>query len=332
VPTPLDAVEPEVIEIGEPDPMLIEDVDFAQDVIIDDISDEAVEYVSDGSEAEPVEISEPIPPIPDRDESEMAAPTPQPEQDQPVSFPPEEDDKTLSVPVGEPEPDKRYQITLRGSQPKYPKNYCAHCLRTPVKLKTIMRGNLPDPKNPGQRKLVPLELPFCKDCQRRMDSRSRDENNARMIAFLVSAVVSIIAIVVPLVFGFLDFESNAFLSITLLLVFGVLGFSIPLLIWYFMANDYPPPRDAAFVLSTLLVLDSGADTTLFEWRNHGYAELFRQVNIENVEGNLILVDDRTTFTEVQPEIPPEEPPEEPAQPVDETQPEEESPSSDEEVA
>jgi hypothetical protein len=160
-----------------------------------------------------------------------------------------------------------------------------------------------------------------------MDARSQGENNARMIAFLVSAVVAVIAIVVPLVFGFLDFESNAFLSITLLLVFGVLGFSIPLLVWFFLANNYPPPRDAALVLSTLLVLESGSDTTLFEWRNHGYAELFRQVNIENVQGNLELVEDRTTFTEVQPEVPPEEPSEEPEQPIDEENLEEEIPSS-----
>jgi hypothetical protein len=143
-----------------------------------------------------------------------------------------------------------------------------------------------------------------------MDSRSQDENNARIIAFLVSGVIALIAIVAPLLFGILDFEANAFLSIILLLVLGVLGFSIPLLIWSSVAKKYPPPRDAAFVLSTLLVLESDADLTQFEWRNNGYAELFRQVNIENSKGSLVLVEDRTTFTEVQPAEPPDEPTEE----------------------
>jgi hypothetical protein len=218
--------------------------------------------------------------------------------------PPEVTDASRSTPlqvaVGEPEPDKRFRIRIRGAKPKYPKNYCAHCLRTPVKEKAIMRGSLPDPNRPGQRKLVPLNLPFCTDCQKRMNARGDDEKNARMIIFLVSGLIAVIAIVGLLAFGLIDFGENAVAGVIILLTAAVLGFSIPLLIGLNWANRYPPPRDAAFVLSTLLVHESGEDLTEFEWRNPGYAELFRQVNIDNVVGDVEPIEDQAIFIEPQP--------------------------------
>jgi hypothetical protein len=204
------------------------------------------------------------------------------------------------VPVGEPEPDKRFRVTIRGIQPKYPKNYCAHCLQTPVKLKTIMRGSLPDPNRPGKRKRVPLELPFCKDCQKRMNAQSDEERNAKLLAFLISGLISLIAIVATLAFGIVNLSENLATGLVILLIVAILGFTVPLLISLTWASRYPPPRDAAFVLSTLLVNEAGEDLTEFEWRNPGYAELFRQVNQESAIGEVTPIQDRVTFTEVPP--------------------------------
>jgi hypothetical protein len=212
----------------------------------------------------------------------------------------EVEEQPSAVPVGEPRPDKRYRVTIQGSQPKYPKNYCAHCLKTPVRLRPIMRGSLPDPNNPGKRRLVPLELPFCKDCQKRMNARSDEERNARLLAFLLSGLISVIAIAVTIILHVVNLSENLPSGLIILLIVAILGFAVPLLISLNWANRYPPPRDAAFVLSTLLVNDAGEDLTEFEWRNPGYAELFRQVNQESATGEVKPIQDRVTFTEIPP--------------------------------
>jgi hypothetical protein len=210
------------------------------------------------------------------------------------------EDKPSIVPVGEPKPDKRYRVTIRGIQPKYPKNYCAHCLQTPVELKAIMRGALPDPNHPGKRKLIPLELPFCSDCQKRMKAQSDEERNARLLATLISGLISLIAIVATLALGIVNLSENLALGLIILLIIAILGFTIPFLISLTWVSRYPPPRDAAYVLSTLLVNESGEDLTEFEWRNPGYAELFRQVNKESAIGDVKPIQDRVTFTEIPP--------------------------------
>jgi hypothetical protein len=231
-------------------------------------------------------------------QQEMVAPVREPEI--PAEAEERAEDKPSIVPVGEPEPDKRHRVTIRGIQPKYPKNYCAHCLQTPVKLKAIMRGALPDPSHPGKRKLVPLELPFCRDCQKRMNAQSDEERNAKLLAFLISGLISLIAIVATLALGIVNLSENLITGIIVLLIVAILGFAIPFLISLTWTSRYPPPRDAAFVLSTLLVNESGEDLTEFEWRNPGYAELFRQVNQESAIGEVTPVQDRVTFTEIPP--------------------------------
>jgi hypothetical protein len=332
VPSPFDPIEPpQAIDMDEAEgiteaaaqPFEVEPIEDVTQQVMEEHPEFYVPPTADSVEdtlgARSLELATPTP---GTAQPEVPTEAPHPAEEEPTRSLIEKEDKSLSVPIGEPEPDKRYQVTIQGSQPKYPKNYCAHCLRTPVRLKTIMRGSLPDPKQPGKRKMVSLELPFCKDCQKRMDARSQDENNARMIAFLVSAVIAIVAVIIPLVFGIVDFQTDAFLGIILLLVCAVLGFSFPFLLLLSRASNFPPPRDAAFVLSTLLVHDAGPDLTQFEWRNRGYAELFRQVNIENAQGDLERVEDRTTFAEVQPEKITKEPEEALGQEVTSTEPEE----------
>jgi hypothetical protein len=133
-----------------------------------------------------------------------------------------------------------------------------------------------------------------------MNAQSDDEKNTRTLTFLISGVVALIAIVVTLVLGLVDLSEDLTSSIIILLIVGVLGFSVPLLIGLARAGGYPPPRDAAIVLSTLLVNEAGDDLTEFEWRNPGYAELFRQVNQDKAVGDVTPVKDRATFIEIQP--------------------------------
>jgi hypothetical protein len=218
----------------------------------------------------------------------------------PPAAPAETKAAPMRVPVGEPEPGKRYRVTIRGSQPRYPHNVCAHCLQTPVKLKAIMRGNLPDPDQPGYRKLVPLTLPFCSECQKRMNERSEEESNARLLTYLFSALVALIAVVATLAFRLVDLNADLGTSVIVLLVVAILGFTFPFLISMMLNKRYPMPPDAAFVFSTLLVFDAGEEITQFEWRNPGYAELFRQVNQNNVLGGLQVVKDRTDFSQQEP--------------------------------
>jgi hypothetical protein len=77
-----------------------------------------------------------------------------------------------------------------------------------------------------------------------------------------------------------------------LFALAVLGYAIPLLILLPRAERFPPPKDAAFILTTLRVSeDAGEDETVFEWRNRGYAELFRQVNRRRAVGAVAAVAD-----------------------------------------
>jgi hypothetical protein len=48
------------------------------------------------------------------------------------------------------------------------------------------------------------------------------------------------------------------------------------------------------------VNESGEELTEFEWRNPGYAELFRQVNQENTLGEVTPIQDRVSFKEIPP--------------------------------
>ena len=296
VPTPIEPVEepppkPEiqldqVEEKGGPP-----EVDQFLDKVMEETAEELPQVSTSVSVEAPV-LQEVTPPV---TEERRPADTPAPPEEEPSS-----------VPVGEPEPDRRFRVTIRGGRTNYPKNFCSHCLRTPVRDKTIMQAYLPDPNRPGKRKRVPLDLPFCKDCQKRMNAQSDDERNARTLTFLISGLIAMIAVVVTLVLGLVDFGENLTSSIIILLVVAVLGFSVPLMIGLARAGGYPPPRDAAIVLSTLLVNEAGDDLTEFEWRNPGYAELFRQVNQDKAVGEVTPVKDRASFIEIQPAEPDEE--------------------------
>ncbi len=287
IPTPFEPIE-QIETGGEDQPARMDDELFPDIELVDEKAvEEIIPKRTDTDAAFPVEGF-----------AQQELVTPLQEQRKPEEGEESLEDKPSSIPIGEPEPDERFRVTIRGSQPKYPKNYCSHCLRTPVRLKAIMRASLPDPLRTGKRKLVPLDLPFCKDCQNRMNAQSEEERNARLLAFLISGLIALIAIVATMALGVINLSENPTTSLIVLLIVAILGFSIPLLIFLNRASRYPPPRDAAFVLSTLIVNESGDDLTEFEWRNLGYAELFRQVNQTNAIGEVVPIQDRVTFTEI----------------------------------
>jgi len=218
-------------------------------------------------------------------------------QAEPVSVSPTGSPQPFEWNPSEPEPSKRYQVIVRGDQLKHPKNLCAHCLRQPDKEFTVP-GSLPDMNRPGKRKAFAFELPLCRDCLQRSKAVGEEEKNAKLLAKLVSALIALISMVALLALGLVKLNQQPLAGIFFLLSFAALSYTLASLLLHKRASRYPPPEDAAFVLSTLLIEPAGEGATKFEWRNPQYAQLFQQVNHGNVNGEIDLVEDR--FARVRP--------------------------------
>lgn len=196
------------------------------------------------------------------------------------------------LPPGEPEEGFRHRVIVKGDKLVFPKNVCAHCLRMPVSLAAAVRGTLPDPEQPGTRKPLTFKLPLCQDCEKRAKASTDEEQSAKIQAHIISGIIAAFLLIIALIAGFARFEPNFFEAILVLLIVGVLGYGIPAVFLLNRASSYPPPFDAAYVLTTLRVADdAGDESTAFEWRNQGYAELFRQVNRRNAEDSTSRVED-----------------------------------------
>jgi hypothetical protein len=142
------------------------------------------------------------------------------------------------------------------------------------------------------RKPLTFKLPLCRDCEKRAKASTDEERSAKIQAHIISGLVALVLIVISLIAGFIRFEPDAIEGIMVLLIVGVLGYGIPAILLLNRASSYPPPYDAAYVLTTLRVADdAGDEATAFEWRNQGYAELFRQVNRRNAEDTINQVED-----------------------------------------
>ena len=201
-------------------------------------------------------------------------------------------DQKPELPPDEPEKGFRYRVIVKGKQLTFPKNVCAHCLQMPVSLAAAVRGTLPDPEQPGMRKPLTFKLPLCRNCENRAKASTGEERSAKIQAHAISGIAAIFMIVIILIAGIARFEPNALEGIMVLLIVGVLSYAIPAVLLLNRASSYPPPYDAAFVLTTLRVADNAGDeATAFEWRNQGYAELFRQVNRRNAEDSIPRVKD-----------------------------------------
>ncbi|NIM96243.1 MAG: hypothetical protein GTO18_21305 [Anaerolineales bacterium] len=288
--TDLDLEFPEEPVEAEAFPEITELKSEVEDEPIDltDFEDAAVVIPPTAEEpvaAEPGVVEEPQPVI-----EELAEPSgPPPEE--PEREPPK-------AAVGEPEPDKRYRVVVQGSKLKFPKNICAHCLSTPVKLIPTTQGTLPDPDQPAKRRDKTFEVPLCTECRKRAEARTEEENSARLIAYLVSGVSALILIVVTILTNIVNLAEDPITSIVILLALAILGFGIPATILISRSKRYPPPRDAAYVLTTLIVSSAGENLTAFEWRNRGYAELFRQVNRQSTVDGVTLIKDHIVLSDL----------------------------------
>lgn len=212
------------------------------------------------------------------------------------------------LPIGEPEEGSRYRVIVEGDTLTFPKNVCAHCLQMPVKLAAAVRGTLPDPQQPGERKQKIFKLPLCQNCEKQAKASSEEERSAKLQAHMISGIVAVILIALVLIFGSSSFSPGSFIGALITVIVGILGYGIPAILLLNRANAYPPPYDAAYVLTTLRVVDDAGDNlTAFEWRNQGYAELFRQVNRRSAQEKIARVEDLMVLIDPAPPEPPEEP-------------------------
>ena len=212
----------------------------------------------------------------------------------------------IHAPVGEPAKGQRFKVIVKGSELNFPKNVCSHCLRTPVVLGVTVNGTLPDFKRPGARSSAAFRLPLCEQDKKRTETPSEAAKNALLQAHLISGVVAVFAMILFLVSGAVNPREELLLGGVMMILIAILGYGIPAIILLGRANRYPPTHDAAYVQTTLRVLDDLGDLeTAFEWRNEGYAELFRQVNRQRAAGPVERVADHEIIPDPEPSEVPE---------------------------
>ncbi len=220
-----------------------------------------------------------------------------------VQHPAETDEATPaaeSVPIriNDPPPGHRYRVVLRGEQAQIPQDVCAHCMGTPVRGRLAVVGTFPGRGEVGHRRTVTFSLPLCADCHKRASARSPEERSARVQAYLVSLLTALVLVVIGLVVGLVNFRAEPVVSAVLVGILAVVGYGIPLaLLSGRISGRYPPPLDAAYVRSTLLIPLEGQEglQTAFEWRNRQYAERFLSANLDQAIGDVTPVRDRAVL-------------------------------------
>ncbi len=194
--------------------------------------------------------------------------------------------------VGEPPQGERYRVVVKGERVAFPTRACAHCMRSPAPARLAVIGTWPTAV-PGKRRSVTLNLPLCDPCRRRASARSEAERTARLQAHLVSALIALGLLVAFLLTGLVDVSSDPLVGGLIIAILLALGYSLPALVLLGRVGRFPPPPDAVYVRSTLLIApDSTGLETAFEWRNRHYAELFYQANLERISGAITPIKDR----------------------------------------
>jgi hypothetical protein len=194
----------------------------------------------------------------------------------------------------------RYRVVIRGSEVVFPSNDCAHCMQSPVKGRLAVIGALPNGQKVGQRKKSTFNIPLCADCAKRAAALSEDAKNARLQAHLLSAIFALILVIGALGVGFINTQQMGLPGLIILLILGIIGYTLPAMILLGRVGKHPPPPDAVYVRSTLLVpRETQGLETAFEWRNEVYANEFYEGNEANALGRLISVKDRAA----QPDLP-----------------------------
>jgi hypothetical protein len=292
-----------------------EDVDIASRLAFevqpeeDDTFDALSRAVGVPLASEPIEEPPDVPvPLDETPQLELEAEAPAPVAPEPDTPEPEveaeEEESPPDLPYGppltDPPPGMRYRVVIRGSEVVFPSNDCAHCMQSPVKGRLAVIGALPNGQKVGQRKKSTFNIPLCADCAKRAAELSEDAKNARLQAHLLSAIFALILVIGALGVGFINTQQMGLPGLIILLILGIIGYTLPAMILLGRVGKHPPPPDAVYVRSTLLVpRETQGLETAFEWRNEVYANEFYEGNEANALGRLISVKDRAA----QPDLP-----------------------------
>jgi hypothetical protein len=236
-------------------------------------------------------------------EPEPAIAEPQPAETMPPPSPgaPPSDDGV------EPPAGTRYKVRINGYRLRIPKSTCAHCLRIPADRTLAIVAPAP----PGaQRQVVRLNAPLCNTCFRRANARSPEASSARLRAHVISALiafglVAILLIIYALAPGVKLWESTG-IGVLVLFLLAIVGYGVPAYILLGRASRLPPPDDALFVRSTLIVSpEADPPGMTFSWRNPGFADLFHESNSKVVAGPVVRVAEQIDTDEPEPSLPAE---------------------------
>jgi hypothetical protein len=254
--------EAEVIDALEvPEAMALEDVEAGRDAAVEPI----------------VEIPIVVPPV------EKAVPEP-PVQEQASAFPINEIESAAEAePVEEPvegEPETYYRVRLEGESVYFPTKACVHCMKTPANHKTSVIGSLPVGISASRRRRAVFSVPVCTECRQKFSARSEAQKNARLQAHLTSLIVGLALVVAAVGLNVIDMSRNAAVGLLLAGIIAGVGYLLPVVFLLDRAERVSPHRESHLVRTTLLVRppDEPVAESLFDFRNKGYAQLFRESN------------------------------------------------------
>lgn len=240
------------------------------------------------------------PPSPPRTPESQAVSAPPPPAWSRPSPPPAAEPETTPLPreapvvLNEPIAGERYRTVMRGEQVVIPLGACAHCGASPARQRLSVIGSRPDGQTVGKRKRTAYHLPLCRNCYRRATARTEAEKAARLQAHLVSALFSLILLVIALALRVINPASGVEIAGFLIVIVLILGYALPAMILLGRMTRYAPPPDADFVRTTLMIPETAQGLeTAFEWRNGDYARAFADANRESLLGSVARIKDRT---------------------------------------
>jgi hypothetical protein len=187
----------------------------------------------------------------------------------------------------------RHRVVIGGDRVIFPGGECVHCGRTPVKGQLAIAGTLPAGQGMGDRKPARFQVPLCGECRDRATSLSEDAKSARLQSLLFALIIGMAFVVGSLAFGLVRPGSMQLTDWFILLILFIIGFAGSAILLLNRISNYPPPLDAAYVRTTLLIpSETQGLETAFEWRNEEYAQRFHEANESNALGNVTRVKDR----------------------------------------
>lgn len=194
----------------------------------------------------------------------------------------------------EPPPGSRHRVVLKTSQPSIPDDMCAHCTQSPTVSRMSVPATIVKGSGLGERQVTTFRVPICADCKRRVNTRSEEQQTARLQAHLISLLMALMMVVGALAFQIVELEPGTLLvDLVVLALLAGMGYVVPAAFLLLRASRMPKPPDARYVESTLRVpSDTQGMETAFEWRNRDYAAHFLAANTEVAAGDVTEVKER----------------------------------------